>query len=148
MYSKEVTAEWYDVSIPPWLRAFDCRASDQDVMPKTPWGATLFSDEKAAVDLGLRAIDAEGKRFYHDTTPLSCRTYTDARTADHHELARQVTDMVTEARKMYTEYQRVANLPYQPGTGGSVLYLPVAICLSNFGWGILCDTRTQVIRSF
>jgi hypothetical protein len=93
MYAIEITKrEWHGVKIPKWLRAFDCRG---DELPKSPWGTTLYSCEKAEVDLGLRTAK-EG----FATSPLSCSTHIDARECDESELTRQIADMVREARKL------------------------------------------------
>ena len=132
-HAKEVTGKWFGVEIPVWLRAFDCRGE--------PFAGPYMGSEKAEVDLGLRGGDDR-----HGTTPMSCQTYIDARTADEVELRRQVTDMVREAEKMKKAYDAAPTK--DQGHGGSCLYLPVAICMSNFGWGVLCDRRTQRVRYF
>lgn len=143
-YAKEITEKtWFGVEIPEWLRAFDCRANDDEIAPKSPWGTCLWSSERAAVDLGLRT-----KEECFDTRPLSCSTYTDARTASENELRRQVADMVKEATRLRDEYEHAKQHRAGKDEGGSCLYQPVAICLSNFGWSVLSDTRTQVVRRF
>lgn len=141
-YAIEMVGTWYGVRIPRWLRAFDVRG-DVFAKPVAPWGATLWSSECAEVDLGLRT---ENDRF--GTTPLSCSTYTDARHADDAELARQVKDMVKEARRFRLEYLRAKRLITEHGQGGSCLYMPVAVSMANFGWSIISDTRTCVVRAF
>ena len=141
-YAKEVTGEWYGVSIPAWLRAFDCRASGDDIAPTSPWGTTLWSSERAEVDLGLRT-----QTNWFSTTPLSCSTYIDARTCSDVECAKQVTDMVKEATKFRAEYEDAKAHEAPKGQGGGVYYQPVAIVMSNFGWSILADNRTGVVRS-
>jgi hypothetical protein len=142
MYSIEITErEWHGVEIPEWLRVFDCRG---DEIPKASWGPALFSSEKAEVDLGLRS---EKDRF--GTTPLSCQTYQDSRTAVESELARQVTDMVKEATRLRDQYLEAKQNPGEDkGLGGSGYYLPVAIAMSNFGWDVICDTRVSVTKFF
>lgn len=138
MQAIEVKGSWFGVEIPSWLRAFDCRGEAL----ATPYKGS----EKAEVDLGLRSLKGESY-WAHGTTPLSCQTYIDARTADEVELRRQVTDMVKEATKFKKEYDAVGNVA-DKGLGGSCFYLPIAICMSNFGWSILCDRRSQRVRHF
>jgi len=143
MYSKEIKGSWFGVTIPEWLRAFDCRSSEDDIAPRTPWGSYLWSSERAAVDLGLRA---EG--VYNDTTPVGCSTYIDARTAPEEELRRQVENMVAEATRLREEYLEGKKFPDTEGQGGSCLYMPVAVCLSNFGWSVLADRTQGIVRRF
>lgn len=140
-YSTEHTQEWCGVLIPDWIRVFDCRCEDRNAGIKTPWGSYLWGSERAAVDLGLR-----GEGFYHDTTPLSCSTYIDARTAGDKEVARQLQRALEDAEKFRAEY--LAAIPATPGDGGSCLYLPVAITISNYGWSIVADNRNYVVRAF
>jgi len=145
MYSKEITGgSWYGVSIPEWLRVFDCRSSDDDIAPKAPWGEHLWSSERAEVDVGL-------KRGYGDndaTCVVSCSTYVDARKADEKELARQVSDMVREATRLREEYLKGKEKPAKKGDGGSCLYMPVCITLANYGWSVISDRSTQIVRAF
>jgi hypothetical protein len=142
-FAKEIVGQWFGVAIPSWLRAFDCRGSGKDLMPRAPWGETLFGGEKASVDLGLRDGTWDGR---HDTIPTSCSTYLDARTASESELARQVADMVKEATRLKTEYDTAKEAA--KGVGGSCLYLPIAIEMSNYGWSVISDKRTCKIRAF
>ena len=142
-YAKEIRGTWFGVAIPVWLRAFDCRAPDEEIAPKAPWGATLWSSERAEVDLGLRT---EHDRF--GTAPFSCSTYTDTRKADEQELARQVRDMIKRAAEMRAEYHAADANRARKGEGGSCLYQPVAVTLSNFGWSVICDERTMIVRRF
>lgn len=123
---------WYGVPIPRWLRVFDCRG-------EALTGAYMASD-KAAADLGLLG---------HATTPVHQYVGVDSRTADEGELAGQVTRMVASARELRRGHQscaRAGNL--DRGLGGQVFCLPVAICLSNFGWDVLCDRRTARTKYF
>lgn len=145
-YSKEITGIVFDVSLPDWLRFFDCRASEKELFPEAPWTnmygkVILFGSERAEVDLGLRTKD---DRF--GTTPTSCQTYVDARVCDSNELSRQVADMVQAATKLRQDWIEAAKHP--SADGGSCYYKPVAICLSNYGWNVLCDTRTKRVRAF
>lgn len=142
-FAKEISGEWYGVAIPSWLRAFDCRSEDVFADPRSPWGTVLYSDEKAQVDLGLRT-----ETYRYATTPLSCSTYIDARRADDAELARQVRDMAQAATKLHKEWEKAASLLAARGEGGSCVYCPVAICMSNFGWSVLSDERTCRVRRF
>jgi hypothetical protein len=143
-YANEVTGGmWYGVTLPSWLRAFDCRADMSDFAPESSWGAPLFGSQRAEVDMGLRTKD---DRFA--CTPISCQTYIDARKADMQELCRQVTDMVNSATGLRADYESAKAAAKEPSNGGSCYYMPVAICLSNFGWSIMCDNRTVVVRSF
>jgi hypothetical protein len=142
MYSIEIAERiWYGVKIPKWLRAFDCRG---DELPKAPWGRTLWSYEKAAMDLGLLS-----EKDSFTTNPLSCSTYTDSRTAAETELVRQISDMVREAKKFRNQFLDAKKKPGDDkGHGGSAYYLPVAIAMSNFGWNIICDRRISVTKFF
>ena len=143
-YAKEITGGiWYGVEIPEWLRAFDCREADDAETARTPQGRTLWSSERASADLGLR-----GDGFYFDTCPVACSTYIDARKADDEELARQVRGMVDAAMKVRNERIEAEKHVAGPKEGGSVLYHPVAIALCNFGWSVICDERTRIVRAF
>jgi hypothetical protein len=145
-YSTEVKGEWYGVTIPPWLRAFDCRCeAGKEFSYISPWGATLMGSERAEVDVGLRGASYDD---CHGTSPTSCQTYIDARTASEDELRKQVSDMVREATKLRDEYLHQATLPETPGQGGSCYYMPVLVALSNFGWSIVSDRRQCVVRSY
>ncbi len=139
MYSKEIKGSWHGVILPEFIRAFDCRHEDKEYN-RTPEGRWLLSSDCAAADLGILG---------EDTRPVSCSTYIDARTAEESELRRQVTSMVAEAWRMKAEYDKVKRHPGKDkGHGGSVLYLPLAIVLSNFGWCVLCDSRVSVVKRF
>jgi hypothetical protein len=142
MNAIEITErEWYGVKIPSWLRVFDCRGEDLVI---APWGSVLWSSKRAEVDLGLRT---EKDRF--GTTPLSCSTHIDSRTASESELTRQVADMVKEATKLRDQYLEAKKNPGKDKWfGGSGYYLPVAIAMSNFGWNVICDKRTSVTKFF
>lgn len=142
-YAQEVSGSWFGVKIPEWLRAFDCRASDDEIAPKAPWGSCLWSSERAEVDLGLRS---EHERFA--TSPRGCSTYVDARKADEQELSRQVADMVKAASDMLREYVEAMAKQAPKGAGGSCLYRPVAVALCNYGWSVICDERTMIVRRF
>lgn len=142
MYAIEITErEWCGVKIPKWLRVFDCRG---DELTKAPWGQTLWSSEKAEIDLGLRS---EKDRF--GTSPLSCSTHIDSRTAPEAELTRQMADMVKEATRLRKQYLEAKKNPGEDkGHGGSGYYLPVAVAISNFGWNVICDERISVTKFF
>ena len=143
-FSIEITGTFAGVKIPAWLRVFDCRASDADAGARSPWGTSLYGSERAAVDMGLRAPGE-----YNDTTPISCSTYIDARTADEAEIARQLRDGLKEAAKLLAEFEAAkASSKGKPANGGSCLYRPVAFCLSNYGWCVLSDAREKVVRAF
>lgn len=145
----ELTApKLWSVDIPPWLRVFDCRAAEgMEFANKSPWGTILMGSERAEVDLGLR-----GQNFWHSSRPSSCSTYTDSRTCPESELTRQLTDAVSDATRLYNEYQdalaKTKAPDYQKPDGGSCLYLPVAIAISNYGWAIISDNRACVVRGF
>lgn len=147
-YAKEVIRVWYGVELPEWLRAFDCRAENKDIAPEAPWTnmygkVILWGSERAEVDLGLRSREES-----HGTTPISCQTYLDARKASESELRSQVLDMVSSAWRLRREWLSAKEHQAAPGEGGGCCYQPVAICMSNFGWSIICDRRTQVVRRF
>ena len=109
--------------------------------PRTPWGASLYGSEKAEVDLQLR-----GSNFNYATTPIHTRTYIDSRTCSDTELTRQIKDMMQHATTLYEEWKATPYL--SKGEGGSCLYRPTALTLSNWGWAILSDTRTVKIKHF
>ena len=140
MYSIEHVGEWAGVVLPSWIRFFDCRCEDKDAGTKTPWGGYLWGSERAAVDLGLR-----GKGYWEDTTPLSCSTYIDARKAGDKEVARQLTQAIQDAQKFLKEWEEAT---HTEGQGGSCLYCPVGITISNYGWSIISDRRTIKVRAF
>ena len=146
-YATEITTgEWYGVAIPAWLRAFDCRQDETTTNPD--WhGRMLWSSERAAVDCGLIEWDDAGTVDY-STTPESTRTYVDARTAPDEELASQVRNLVDSAQRMRAHYAEASERRARPGEGGSVVYTPLAICISNFGYSVLCDRRTGITRRF
>lgn len=144
-YATEVTGGiWYGVTLPEWLRFFDCRASEEWLPPKAPWGESLWSGERAQVDLGLKRGYGE-----NDATVLvSCQTYIDSRSCCHQELARQVNDMVVAADRFRREYEENKLKVAKPNEGGSCFYLPIAAELSNFGWGIIADKRSCIVVAF
>jgi hypothetical protein len=142
-YAKEVVGEWFGIKLPDGIRAFDCRSENVFEDPPSPWGTTLYSSEKAEVDLGLRT-----QTEWNGTTPLSCNTYIDARKCSDDELRKQVLDMVEQATKFQDEYIEAAKHMASAGQGGSCLYQVVGVALSNFGWSILCDKRTCIVRRF
>jgi len=146
-YATEVVGMWYGVEIPGWLRAFDCRAAlGEECNAVGPDGTTLYGSERAAWDCGLRVIDGSCRSERFDTSPTSCQTYIDARTAPVEELRKQVSDMVREATKLRDEYLRMASKPATDG--GGCYYMPVLIEMSNFGWSVVSDRRTCVVRSY
>lgn len=142
MYSSEIASgiTWYDTVIPEWLRAFDCRSMVGYLGTVASYGFILYGSEKAMVDMGLKGMD-----FDYCTTPESCDPHIDNREATHDELARQVADMVATATRIKLKYEEVAKRGNNPN-GGTAIYLPVAIALSNFGWTIIADKRTYVIQ--
>jgi len=119
-YAKEHVGEWYGVPIPGWLRVFDCRASDEEITPTAPWGAALWSSERAEVDLGLRRGYADSDA----TNPVSCHTYIDARTASKEEIRAQLRRMIEAATSARPQ-----------GV--------VAVALGNFGWTVIADRRKE-----
>jgi hypothetical protein len=135
VHSIEITGEWFGIPVPSWLRAFDCRSSDEQTFKSKYWGS-----ERAQIDLGL-GVGWE----CHATTPLSCSTYYDARGAAIDDLRHQVEDMVREADKFYAEWETATD---NPGNGGSCLYRPVGIALCNYGWSVISDKRTMKVRAF
>jgi hypothetical protein len=139
-FAKEIKGSWFGVTIPDYLRAFDCRG---DETPVTSWGHTLFGSDKAGVDLGLRK---ENESF--STTPISCSTYVDARTANDAELARQVKNMLGAVDALKLRYEDAVAHPAPKGQGGGAEYLPVAIEMSNFGWSVIADKRIYAIKSY
>lgn len=145
-YATEVTSkEWYGVTLPKWLRLFDCRSSDSWDAPKAPWGENIYGGDRAQMDLGLK------RGYYEDndaTTLTSCSTYIDSRTACMGELARQVSDMIEAAERFRRDYEKSQSKIAKPGEGGSCLYLPVAAEMSNFGWSIIADKRSCIVVSF
>lgn len=144
-FSTEITSgEWYGVTLPKWLRFFDCRSSDSWNAPKAPWGESIYSGERAQIDLGL-------KRGYYednDATTLVSSTSCDSRTACMGELARQISDMIEAAEKFRRDYEKYKDKVAKPGEGGSCFYLPVAAEVSNFGWSIIADKRSCIVVSF
>lgn len=148
MYAKEIKGEWHGVKIPSWIRLFDCRTEEDAKTPKAPWGEYLYGSERAAADLGLRGVLESGERFHYDTVPTSCQTYIDSRTCKPEELVRQFSDAVKRAGELRKEYLQTKKNQKEKPDGGSCLYLPVAIAISNFGWSIISDRRTEVVRGF
>lgn len=142
-FSKEIVKVWYGVEIPEWLRAFDCRQDESNDLPKSSWGITLYSSEKAEVDLGLFS-----ERENHSTIPQSCRTYIDSRSAHNEELTRQVKDMIRTAETMKLEYDKAKASKKNSPHGGSTCYMPVAITMSNFGWSVIADKRISATKWF
>lgn len=130
------------VEIPAWIRVFDCRAPDVDIAPRAPWGPCLWGSERAAVDLGLR-----GQGFQHDTTPMSCSGTGDLRKASDAEIARHLTNAFQEADKLRALWEK-ARTCKRGNQGGSCFYQPVAVTISNYGWGVMCDERTMAVQYF
>lgn len=133
-YANEIKGPWFGVEIPAYLRCFDCRGTEL-VGP-------YLSSERAEADLGLYVGDER-----YGTTPVSCHTYLDARTASDELLAKQVQDMVRESERLNQEYESCVETK-DTGKGGSCFYRPLALCMSNYGWSVLCDRRTVRIRHF
>lgn len=143
-YSVEYIGEWAGVEIPEWLRAFDCRASEEFEGRKAPWGESLWGSERAAVDCGLK----RGYGSNDATYPVSCSTYVDARKCNESEIAKQLRDGIKEATKLRAEYEAAKKAAPDPKGGGSCLYPPVAFALSNFGWSIISDQSKCIVRAF
>lgn len=148
-FSTEITSgEWYGVTLPEWLRFFDCRGEFN--ISWTPWGERVCGGDRAKIDLGLK------RGYYEDndaTTLVGCSTYIDSRTACIGELGRQVSDMIEAAEKFRRDYEKYKNKIAKPGencyaNGGSCFYLPVAAAMSNFGWSIIADKRSCIVVAF
>ncbi len=152
-YAKEILGgSWFGVSLPEWLRAFDCRRESVELFQRAPWGGVIVGNECAAVDLGFRngSWDTD-----YDTTPISCSGIADTRTAERWQLANEVADMIKAATKLHVSFLAAKANPAPEGVflasqgnqGGSCEYQPIAICLCNFGWSVLSDKRTMAIRA-
>lgn len=142
-YSKEIQGIWCGVEIPSWLRAFDVRTAPSECGLRAPWGETLWSAERAMVDLGLKAgYDS------HATIPSGCHVYFDMRDCSEAELAKQIASAIADATRLHSEYEHAQVHRAAPGAGGSCYYMPVAISIGNYGWSVICDERTCVIRAF
>lgn len=140
-YAKEIKKDWYGVKVPGWLRAFDCRGDD---FPKAPWGETLYADERALVDLGLKRGRFGTNRAI---TVTSCLTRLDSRVLSDKELREQVQDMIKAAKTAKQRYLRAARYRKKNGVPdeGMPYYLPIAITLSNFGWSVVSDQLTFLL---
>ena len=138
-FSKEIVGEWFGVAIPPWIRAFDCRSETFSV--KADWGDYLFGSEKAAADLGLLS---ENHNYY--ITPIRLHPNVDLREAYEEELHSEISAMVREAFNYRQEF--LSALESSNLGGSAYYYLPVAICMSNFGWSLVCDVRVFRVKQF
>jgi hypothetical protein len=140
-YSVElIDRKVFGVRIPEWLRVFDCRG---EIM-RTESNRALYSSDKATWDLGLDS-DTE----CNSSCPISCSTHIDSRSCDESELARQMADMVSHAKKAMTSYVEAVNMPGDDkGHGGTGHDKPIAIALSNYGWSVICDRRLSATKFF
>lgn len=120
-YSTEIKKEWYGVKLPKACRAFDCRGESV----KDKRGYFLYSHEKAQADTGMVF-----------QCPVSAQGYRDTR--DSEETAQQCVKRAIEEfkkyRRLFLKAKRLAS-----NEVGSGYFAPIGICLSNFGWTLLCD---------
>lgn len=144
-YSIEHIDNWFGVELPDWIRFFDCRTceslncrqEESQLYQKTPEGNTLWSSERAAYDLGI---------YPHVASMLSCDPGYDLRKSEK-EVIRALKGAIEKVVEFKKEYKEA----FEKGMsddGGSVIYDPMAICISNFGWSIIADRRSFMVRAF
>lgn len=131
------------VKLPRTVRVFDCRVPEDMLFSyKTEWGTTPLGGERAQIVLGLRGLG-----LWEATTPISMSGYPDLRDASEETLAEIAHKMVSVTRE-YRRYYRDALKHPADGQGGSVHYMPIALDLCNYGWGMICDRRLGVTKGF
>ena len=150
-YAIEIVGSFLGVSIPAWLRVFDCRKPIDEVSVLAPWTYTkkdgtvlpihLFGSETCEVDLGLR-----GDGFSHGTTPTCCSGYGDTRTNEA-EAHLAVTNMI-ECAIQHHEKWLWANAQPKSTDGGGCYYQPIAVALCNYGWSVIADGRHYVVPQY
>lgn len=109
-YAIEIVGSFLGVTIPTWLRVFDCRRPIDSTFVRAPWSYTgedgtvhpihLLGSETAEVDLGLR-----GDGIYHGTTPTSGSGYGDTRVSESEALS-AVNAMMRAAHQRHEEWQK------------------------------------------
>lgn len=133
------------VKLPRSVRCFDVRIPDDEVFKDCkPYGEHLWSSERAAYVLGLRTSWSHR----YDTSPVSCQAYEDFRTCSEARLALVAQNMRKMLREYLREYRLAERFPAGKGEGGSCYYKPVALTLANYGYGLMCDERTKLVRAF
>jgi hypothetical protein len=134
-YAKEHTGSFAGVTIPAWLRFFDCREADSEETPRAPWGEHLYGCERAEMDLGLKR-DSHS----HAATPRGgSAMHRDNRELSDADLADLTRKMIATAEECLAEYEA---FPSEV----AVYFEPVAVALSNFGWAVIADTRQRRTR--
>jgi hypothetical protein len=129
------------VRLPKTVRVYDTRQANNAPVVKriTNNGIALglWGSERAAFTEGIDS-----------TSPQSCTTYTDARTCQQSELARQMKSIRQSIAKMLVEYRRAKRNLAKSGDGGSCVYKPVFVAISNYGWSIHADRNNYLVASF
>ena len=128
-YARETVHSFAGVKIPPWLRFFDCRMSDDKEEFYTPWCERLFSSEPAEVLLGLK----HGFSSYATMPSGMYAAHIDNRKLSEAELAETVREMIHAAKEVLKLYNTTSEQ--------TVYFMPVAVALSNFGWCVIADKR-------
>jgi hypothetical protein len=116
-----------------------------DVVPRAHYGESLWAGEVVTYALGLRTGYYEGPYAYI----MGLQWYFDARDPERQEEFQEcIKDLVQKFHQALTEWEDALRDLAPPGEGGSVLYRPVAIAVSNFGGSVIGDTRTERVRRF
>jgi hypothetical protein len=140
-----MSVAWFGVRLPrAGVRTFDVRCPEHEAgSVKAPWGETLWSGERATYAAGLKVGYCD-----HDTSMLSCSTYTDHRTCADAQNTKAVRDARKELARIWRDYRNAVRHPAREGDGGGVAYRPVVFHLGNYGWGLDGDTRHRAIWHF
>lgn len=137
---------FFGVRLPRSVPFFDCRWDGTRPEPRNPdTGLVMWGTERAELALGDRSAGSS-TRFAH---PAGIRTDYDATEPRH---ARHTAEDVRRLRGMlarhWLEYRGARRNPARPGEGGGVVFLPVALAMTNHGASILADSHVSVTYRF
>lgn len=133
---------FFGVRLPRSVPFFDCRWDGARPEPRNPdTGLVMWGTERAELALGdRRAGSSTG--FAHPAGILTHYDATEPRHAQH--TAEDVRRLRAMLARQWSEYRGARRNPARPGDGGGVVFLPVAIAMTNFGSTILADRRVSV----
>lgn len=101
-----------------------------------------------------RALGFEGVKDRHGWSALTTPCSVSGGSTRNPEGAASILEStLREASRMMAEWERAARLDRigsnpNTGRGGSVVQYPIAVCLSNYGASVLCDSRRSIVLYF